>query len=254
MVKQVILEAEVRADQGKEKVKKLRTKGMIPAVFYGKGIANLNLTVNAKDFLKAVKSSEAKLNSLFNLKIKAKDKVNEEIVFVRQFMQNPMTDEFMHLDFMKVNTKEAIETKVKVKLVGESPAVKQGLMLQLIMHELPIKCLPLDIPTIIEIDVTKLENAHDAVRVKDLKSDKYTIELPTEQQIIRAEVPREIKIEETTGPVSAEVPTTVQGAPAEEGKEGAKEGEAKGKTEAKPEAKAEAKPDAKAAAAKTEKK
>jgi large subunit ribosomal protein L25 len=245
MSKHVTLEAEIRNEQGKEKVKKLRLKGLIPAVFYGKGIKNINLLVNAKAFGVALKKSEAKLNSLFNLKIKDQDKTSEEFVLVRQHQQNPVTDEFTHLDFMRVNTKEAIQTKVRVKLVGESPAIKQGLVLQQVMHELPIKCLPLDIPNFIEIDISKMENAHDAVRVGDLKSDKYTIELPEGQQIIHAEVPRELKVEEeTTGPVSAEVPTTVQGAPAEEGKEGDAKAGAKPDAKAAP-AKAEAKPEAK---------
>lgn len=243
MSKHITLEAEIRAEQGKEKVKKIRLKGLIPAVFYGKGVQNLNLLVNTKAFTLALKKSEAKMNSLFNLKIKDKDKVTEEFVLVRQHQQNPITDEFTHLDFMRVNTKEPIQTKVRVKLVGESPAIKQGLVLQQVMHELPIKCLPLDIPTFIEIDISKMENAHDAVRVADLKSDKYTIELPDGQQIIHAEVPRELKVEETTGPVSAEVPTTVQGAP-EEGKAGEAKAEGGKDAKAAP-AKAEAKPEAK---------
>lgn len=255
MSKQVTLEAEVRADTGKEKIKKLRQQGLIPAVFYGKGVENISLVVKTKEFILALKNSEAKLNSLFNLKIKNQGKTTEEFVLIRQHQRNAVTDEFTHLDFMRVNTKEAIQTKVRIKLVGESPAVKQGLVLQQIMHELPVKCLPLDIPTYIEINIGNLVNAHDAVRVSDVKSDKFTIELPPQQQIIHAEVPRELKVEETTGPVSAEVPTTVQGAPVEEGK--AEEGkDAKGKEAAKPDAKAAAaKPDAKAAApAKPEKK
>jgi len=257
MAKQVTLEAEIRADQGKEKVKKLRWQGYIPAVFYGKGIENINLMIKSKEFMVAVKQSEAKLNSLFNLKINNQGKATEEFVLIRQYQRNAMTDAFTHLDFMRVNTKEAIHTKVRVKLVGDSPALKQGLILQQVMHELPIKCLPLDIPTFIEVDVTLMVAAHDAVRVSDIKADKFTIELPANQQIIHAEVPRELKVEETTGPVSADVPTTVQGAP-EDGKPGESKAEGGKDAKAAPakpgEAKAEGSKDAKAAPAKSDKK
>ncbi len=224
MTTQITLEAEVRQEQGKEKMKRIRKQDLIPAVFYGKGFKNINLVIKHRPFIASLKKSEARLNSLFNMKIKDGDKVTEEFVLIRQFQRDAITDRFMHLDFMKVNIKEAIHTKVRIKLVGECPAIKLGLALAQNLHELPIKCLPLDIPVVIEIDITKMEKAHDAVRVGDIKSDKFTIELPAGQQIIHAEIPRELKVEETVVEATAEVPTTVQGqAEAAEGGE-AKEG------------------------------
>jgi large subunit ribosomal protein L25 len=129
---------------------------------------------------------------------------------------------------------------VPVKLAGECPAVKLGLVLAQAVHELPIRCLPLEIPAVIEVDISRLENPHDAVRIGDLKLPNITIELPAGQEIVHAEVPRELKVEEAApAAATAEVPATAQKA---EGEAEAKPGEAP-KAEAKTPA-ADAKKDA----------
>ncbi|GBR74617.1 50S ribosomal protein L25 [Candidatus Termititenax aidoneus] len=232
MTKQVALEAQTRDGLGKEKAKKLRGQGLIPAEFYGKGTENLHLTVNHKEFEKALKNSEAKYNSLFKLNIQDK---GEEIVLLRDYHKDPLTERFWHLDFYKIDTKHPISVKVHIKLVGECPAVKAGLVLAQAVHELPIKCLPLEIPVAVEVDISKLENAHDAVRISDLQLPNITIELPPGQEIVHAEVPRELKVEEAPAAAAADVPATEQKA----------EGEAKAGEAPKAEAGKEAKPEAK---------
>ena len=214
MTKQVALKAQLRDGLGKEKSKKLRDKGLIPAEFYGKGTENTHLVVEHKSFEKALKSSDAKYNSIFKLSIQDK---GEEIVLLRDYHKDPLTDKFWHLDFYKIDTKHPISVKVPVKLIGECPAIKAGLVLAQAVHELPIKCLPLEIPVSIEVDVSKLENAHDAIRISDLNLPNITIELPAGQEIVHAEVPRELKIEEEVAPTaeSAEVPATAQKAEGE---------------------------------------
>lgn len=213
MTKQVALTAQLRDGLGKEKSKKLRGKGLIPAEFYGKGTGNVHLIVNHKDFEKALKSSDAKYNSIFKLKIADK---NEEIVLLRDYHKDPLTDKFWHLDFYKIDTKQQVSVKVPIKLIGDCPAIKMGLVLAQALHELPIRCLPMEIPVAIEVDVSKLENAHDAVRISDLNLANVTIELPAGQEIVHAEVPRELKVEEAAPvEVSADVPATAQKAEGE---------------------------------------
>ena len=231
MAKQVALEAQLRDGLGKEKSAKLRAQGLIPAEFYGKGAENIHLTVNHKEFEKALKNSDAKYNSLFKLNMAGK---GEEVVLLRDYYKHPLTDKFWHLDFYKIDTKRQISVKVPVKLVGDCPAIKMGLMLAQAVHELPIKCLPLEIPVAIEVDISKLENAHDAIRISDLKLPDITIELPPGQEIVHAEVPRELKVEEaaTATAESAEVPATAQKAEGEAPK-------AEAGKDAKPEAKKE---------------
>jgi large subunit ribosomal protein L25 len=221
MAKQVALEAQVRDGLGKEKSKKLRDKGLLPAEFYGKGTKNKHLVVDAKTFEKAIKTSESKANTIFELNIKGGSK---EIVLLRDYQMDRITDKYVHLDFLRIDTKQLISVKVPIRLVGVSPAIKAGFILAQVLHELPIKCLPLEIPAHIDVDVTVLEQAHDAVHVSDLKLGSITIELPAGQEIVHAEVPRELKVvEEAAAVTSAEVPTTVQGqadaaAPAADGK------------------------------------
>ncbi|MDR2431933.1 MAG: 50S ribosomal protein L25, partial [Candidatus Margulisbacteria bacterium] len=111
MTKQVALEAQLRDGLGKEKAKKLRAQGLIPAEFYGKGAENTHLIVGHKSFEKALKSSDAKYNSIFKLNIKDK---GEEIVLLRDYHRDPLTDKYLHLDFYKIDTKHLISVKVPV--------------------------------------------------------------------------------------------------------------------------------------------
>ncbi len=225
MVEKLFLEAEVREETGKQAAKKMRNSGMVPAVFYGKNIDSLKIAVNASELSSVLRKSEAKMNSIFNLKIKDKDKVIEEMALIQDCDKDPIKDTFVHLDFMRINVKEAITTRVLVKLVGESPAVKAGLLLTQQVHDLIIKCLPMEIPSHIDIDVSGIEGAHDAVRVGDLKLNNMKIEMPADQIIVHAEVPRSMKVEEApAAPVSAEVPVIgekkeSEAAPAEDNKD-----------------------------------
>lgn len=222
MTKQVALTAQLRDGLGKEKSKKLRAQGLIPAEFYGKGVENINLTINHKEFEKALKTSDAKYNSIFKLDIAGK----EEVVLLRDYHKDPLTEKFWHLDFYKIDTKHPISVKVPVKLIGESHAVKMGMVLAQAIHELPIKCLPLEIPVVIEVDISKLENAHDAVRVSDLTLKDITIELPAGQEIIHAEVPRELKVETAAPAAAAEVPAAAQKAEGDASKKDAPKADA----------------------------
>lgn len=210
MVEKIFLEAEVREATGKDAAKKLRKAGLIPAIFYGKNVDNLKLAIKASELSSVLRKSNAKMNSIFNLKIKNKDKVTEEIALIHKFDKDSIRDNFIHLDFMRVNVKEHIVTRVAIKFIGESPAVKDGLLLTQQVQDLIIKCLPMEIPTHIEIDISGLKEAHDAVRVGDLKIKDVHIEMPEDQIIVHAEVPRAMKVEEETtaeaAPDAADVP------------------------------------------------
>jgi len=212
-------------------VEKLRIDGNIPAVVYGKGKENLNLTVNKTEFNKVFgKTGE---NTLIDLEIDGgiKNVLAKEVQF------HPVTDEPIHIDFYEVKMDEEIETEVPLKFVGESPAVKD-LEGTLITNKtaVEVKCLPANIPHEIEIDISALATFEDSIHAKDIKLPaKVELLTDPEETIALVNPPRS---EEELKELEAEVVENVEEVEAtEEKKEGEEKAGAEGEVETKEEAK-----------------
>lgn len=151
-------------DANGEKAKNVRRTGLIPAVIYGKGIESKTVKMNYQDFRRLYR--EAGDSTLIELDIDGKGK---DTVLVHDYQLDPVTDEFIHVDFLHVNMKEEITANVHLEFVGVAPAVKDlGGILSIARNELEIKCLPKDIPHHLEVDISILDDFHKAVHVSDL--------------------------------------------------------------------------------------
>lgn len=199
-----ILKAKVREITGR-KVKQLRALGFVPANVYGKGIASVSLQLNTPMFLKAYKNASE--STLFYLEIEG-EKV-ERPVLVRQVSIHPVSGTIVHIDLNQVNLKEKVKTAVAIKLVGESPAEKDGLgVLVQQLDDLEVEGLPTDIPEFIEVSVSELVELDQAILVSDLKvTDK--VEVLTDKDQIVAKITPMAKEEVVEAPV---VEATVEGA------------------------------------------
>ncbi|MFC1477933.1 50S ribosomal protein L25 [Candidatus Margulisiibacteriota bacterium] len=187
-MKKNILEATVRKDSGKKSAKKLRAEGMVPAVFYGRHVEKtLEVAVDKKEFTNQVKHSEAGLNTIFTLKIKDEKGVAEEMAMPHKLQYNVLTDEVTHIDFQQIRMKEAITTHVPVSLIGVASGTKMGGRLIQLIDKIEVKCLPLDLPTGFDIEVTLLEIG-DGLSVSDVAvSDKVEVLTPGEQLLVHVE-------------------------------------------------------------------
>ena len=185
MSKAIQLKAKVREVVGK-KMKSLRSQEGIPAVIYGHGIEPKNLWVNELDFSRVYK--KAGESALIELEVSGK-KVNALI----HDMQNDSTSgRPTHVDFFQVNMHEEVETEIPLEFVGESAAVKAlGGVLVKNMDELPVRCLPSDLPEKFEVDITKLATFEDVISVSDIKvSDKVELMLDGDAVIAMVSEPR----------------------------------------------------------------
>lgn len=155
-------------------VKAIRKEGLIPAVVYGKGFANLNLTLNLKDFKKIYHA--AGHSSVVDLVVEGQAEPIK--VLVHDTQVEPEKNEVIHVDFHKIDLSQKTSVKVPLEIVGVSPTVKsgEGILLTL-LSEIEVEALPLDLPHQITVDVSHLEKIGDAVAVKDLPIDHAKVEV-----------------------------------------------------------------------------
>ncbi len=208
------LKAQVRTTFGK-KVKSLRSEGWLPASIYGKGFEPISVQVNSLEVNKLYE--DAGESTLIDLVV---DKDSYPVLF-KNPQYHPVEEGLLHVDFYKVNLKEKITATVPIEIIGESTAVKEGMVLIEVTNEVEVEALPADLPDKFEVDISGLVNVDDAITVADLKAgDKVEIQTAADQLIVKIEEPKmEEEIEEPEV-APGEVPATEQKPEDETGEEG----------------------------------
>lgn len=178
------LKVQQRADTGK-RVRRLRRQGLIPAVLYGHGVTNVNLSVPFHQFAKVFKT--AAHSSLVDLVV---DDAKPVKVLIADVQADPLSGRTAHVDFHQVKMTEKLHTQIPLRFTGEPPAVKAyGGVVVTSLQAVPVSCLPQDLVPEITVDVTKLANLHDALQVKDLALPKGVEVLLKDSEIVVTVIP-----------------------------------------------------------------
>lgn len=165
-MRQENLAVKIREDKGKGVARRLRSQGMIPAVFYGSKTETIHLAVGSKE-LKTILNSESGSSTFLNLNF-GEGKKEEKIAVIKDLQIDPVKDTLIHADFFELSMNEKMTSSVPVELVGKAEGVELGGTLQPIRRELEVSCLPKDLPNVIEIDVTTL-GLGQSIHVDDVK-------------------------------------------------------------------------------------
>lgn len=152
-----------RNQLGKQKVKKLRAQGFLPAVIYGKGIDPTPLQVRTDDFQQMLKSVGAHV--LVDLNIEGSGPVT---TVVKKIQRSSLSLELLNIDFHKVAVTDVITDRVPLELVGEPRGVAQGGVLTQPLAELEIRGVAERMPASISVDVSHL-GLGEALHVRDLR-------------------------------------------------------------------------------------
>jgi large subunit ribosomal protein L25 len=150
---------------GKGPARRLRRSGQVPATLYG-GASPVNIAVAPKDILRLIHGHEGS-TQLFRVTFEgAKD---GKMAIIRDMQFDPVSEHLIHVDLQEVAMDRTIQVSVAIHHVGESVGVKdtQGI-LEMVLREVRVSCLPGNIPEYLEADVTNLA-IHDVLTVKDLK-------------------------------------------------------------------------------------
>ena len=221
MLKDNLLNVELREekDLGKNQSRRLRSKGLVPAVLYMKGKKSIPVMVSPKKLIEILTSDTGE-NTIFSLQIAGKS--SKETVMIKDFQKDPVTERIIHADFIKIDLQKAIQVKVPVHPVGTAAGVKQQSgILDIIIREIDISCLPADIPESVEIDVSELLIGQH-LSIKDLKvSDKIKILDDPEQTVVVVSAPRieEAPVAEAAPEAAAEPEVIKKGKEEKEGEE-----------------------------------
>jgi large subunit ribosomal protein L25 len=153
----------------KNAARRVRVAGKIPAVLYGSGHNSVAIEVDPKQ-ISRILFSETGHNTIFDVEVAGQPSAKAMIV---DWQREPIKDQLIHIDLKRIALDKALRVSVRVKLMGIPVGVKTaGGILDHVMREVEIECLPADIPSHIDVDVTNLE-MHASLRVSDLPhSDK----------------------------------------------------------------------------------
>lgn len=146
------IEAELREEFGKNSSRRLRRAGRIPAVVYGGGGQAIPVTVDPKKVTQIL-YSESGHNTLFTIEVKGRAPAR---VMLRDWQVEPIRGALLHVDMVRVASDTRLKLKVPVHLVGEAYGVKtEGGILEFVLREVEIECLPDDIPEHVSVDITE---------------------------------------------------------------------------------------------------
>jgi len=161
----VELACEKRAIRPKGLINRLRHAGRVPAVLYGNHGSATSIAVDGVE-LKARVSTAAR-QRIIRLKSEASE-LNQKHVILKEIQRTPVSREILHADFYEVDLTKPIRVEVALRFVGRAAGIIDGGILQPLVRQVEVECLPLELPEAIDVDVTAL-GIHDVIHISGLQ-------------------------------------------------------------------------------------
>src|SRR5712671_603947 len=225
-----VLEAQPRTPGNKNVARRVRMGGKIPGVLYGAGKESMPVTLDPRQVTRILHSATGH-NTIFDLDLEGSERTKAMIV---DWQYEPIKSHLLHIDLKRIAMDQKLTVSVPIVLKGEAAGVKQqGGILEQILREVEVECLPGDIPSAIEADVSELVFGR-VLRVSDLTPDDKKIHFITDANQPVAHI---TTVKEEVAPAADAVAADAAATPAEpevikkgkqeaEGEEGGAEGAA----------------------------
>ncbi|KKQ56860.1 MAG: 50S ribosomal protein L25 [Parcubacteria group bacterium GW2011_GWA2_38_13] len=183
----------------KKKLNALREKEIVPAVIYGHKIKNTNVQVFMNDFIKVHRVAGE--STLFDLVVNDEKPVK---VIIKDVQRDPIKGDVVHIDFHQVSMTEKLQAQIPLRFIGIAPAIKTfGGVFVTQKEAISVKCLPQDLVTDIEVDVTSIVNLEDSIKIKNIKVPEKIEVLDDSEDIVAAVIVTKEEVVEVK-PVIAE--------------------------------------------------
>lgn len=178
-----------------KKVKKLRRQEIVPVLLYGQDSDSKALQVQSQVLRRLL----PQVGTNIPVSVEIEGQEGEDICFVREVQRHPVTEDVLHVDFMRVDISQTLRAEVPVVLTGTAPAVRNlGGTLLLAMPALMVEALPMNIPALIQLDVSELDDFEKSIYVRDVPSDSSVIILADRDELIARVSPPRIEVEEVS--------------------------------------------------------
>ena len=176
------------SERKNEDLSDLRAERKIPAIVYGKWVEATKLTLDYTDFLRVFRKSGE--SHTIELDISGK----KTVALVHDIQYHPVSDEFVHIDFLVINENEPVNANVQIKLENKAPAESLWAIINQTMSSLEVKCLPGYLVDSFVIDISILKEYWDSIHLKDMNIPEWIEILHAEQEatIVVAQAPRVI--------------------------------------------------------------
>ena len=205
------LEVSIREETGTARVRRLRGGGLIPAILYGHGEENVILSVPANQLAALVNQGVQTVKLSGEL---------DEIGLIREVQWDAFGIDILHVDFLRVSSREKVEATVAVELRGEAPGTREGGMLEQLLHEFAIECPAMSIPERLELNVNELELG-DSVRAAEIEIPRGATLLTDPDRVV-VQCVEVVPVEEEVPVPEAAEPEVI---PRDEGEEDQQDGQ-----------------------------
>ncbi len=180
------LELESRDAKGSQSVRKIRREGLVPGNYYFHGEENVDVMIDRRSLMRALHSG----NHIFETHLHD----DRQFVMVKEIQYHPVTDDVIHIDFMRVRRDVKATFSVHIMLEGESYGVKQGGVLSQNLTMLDISCFPTEVPEHIVVDVTDVE-LNQNLTVADITVPDDVEILTPEDTLLLTVAPPKVEVE-----------------------------------------------------------
>ncbi len=207
----ISLEAKPRNERGKNASRRQRAQGLLPITVYGGGKETTSANVVKREFATLLRAHGR--NVIFTLDVDGASTP----VKIAEMQVDPVKGTLIHMDLLRISLTEKSKFEIQIRTVGEADGVKTlGGILEVVTHSLEVRCLPGDVPSVVEVDVTSL-GIGDKIKIGDLKLDSKVEVLDDMETVIATVVA--LRIEEPApevAPEAAAEPEVIKKGKAEE--------------------------------------
>jgi large subunit ribosomal protein L25 len=222
------LEVKPRDDAGSAVARRLRAGGMIPGVLYGGGKKAHPFAVEERE-LRRVLTGEHGLHAILDVVFDGQKTAHHAVL--KDYQLDPVRPKLLHVDLHEVRLDQVIQTQVAVEPVGESPGVKEGGALTLVLREVNVEALPMEVPDRLELDISGMAIG-DSLRVSDISAPEGVQLLDDPESVVVTVTPptkvEEPEVEEEEEELEGEEALEGEAEEGEEGAPKAEEGESGG--------------------------
>jgi large subunit ribosomal protein L25 len=198
-MEKLVLPVEQRQSRGKGAARSLRRQGLIPGIIYGPKREPAMIKVDPKR-LRAVLDAAGAENVPFRISLDGGPPLT---VMLKELQGEPLSGALLHADFWELTKGKKVQVEVAIHVTGTAPGTEKGGILQQVLRQLSVECLPENIPESVEIDVSSLDMGH-SLHVKDVKLAGHLKPLADPEQtvvtcahptVVKEEAPAEEAVE-----------------------------------------------------------